>query len=328
MTIIPILSAIVPAYNEAQHIEKLINDYLKHAPENSEIWIADGGSIDGTREILQRLCRYDNRVHWIDNPNKYVSFGFNKVFPLTKGKYIALLGAHAEYAPDYFVTSIEALENDEADAVGGLLKQSAKTEKGNAIAAAMSSKFGVGNTEFRTESKRMYVDSVAFAIYKRSLFEEFGLLDTELIRNQDDELHYRFNAAGKRILMLPEIHSVYYVRENLMSLFKQYFQYGLYKPLVLRKIKSSVRLRHLIPAVFVLYLLTLPLFVLNPWWLLPLVIYFILLGFNGYSDYKGHRFAIHKMMAITALHVSYGFGFILGVIKTIKTTLGSENQSQ
>lgn len=310
-----ILSAIVPAFNEVKHIEKLITEFLQFAPDDSEIWVADGGSTDGTREILERLGRLDARIHWVENPDQYVSFGFNKVFPLTRGKYIALLGAHAHYSPDYFVKAIEALENDEADAAGGLLKQTAKSEKGKAIAAAMSGKFGVGNTEFRTEQKRMYVDSVAFAIYKRSLFEDLGLLDTALLRNQDDELHYRFNAAGKRILMIPEIHSVYYVRENFTGLFKQYYQYGLYKPMVLRKIKSSMRLRHLIPSAFVLYSISLPLSLWLPVWLLPLGAYFILLLSNGISKYKGLTFTFHKMMATVTLHISYGTGFLLGLFR-------------
>lgn len=319
-----ILSAIVPAFNEAHHIEKLITEFLQFAPQNSEIWVADGGSTDGTLQILQRISSLDPRVHSVKNPDKYVSFGFNKVFPLTQGKYIALLGAHAHYSPDYFHKAIEALENNEADAVGGLLKQTAKTQKGKAIAAAMSSKFGVGNTEFRTEQKRMYVDSVAFAIYKRSLFEELGLLDTELLRNQDDELHYRFNAAGKRILMIPEINSVYFVRENFSALFRQYYQYGLYKPLVFKKIKSSVRIRHLIPAIFVLYMLTLPLASINTLWLLPFGVYFILLVYNGCMEYKELRFAFHKMIAIITIHVSYGFGFLIGLIKSIQTTAWSK----
>jgi glycosyltransferase involved in cell wall biosynthesis len=315
----PLLSAIIPAFNEAAHIRQLIEGYLHHAPEASDIWVADGGSTDGTREILEELSSHNPRIHWVDNSEKYVSFGFNKVFPQTRGKYVALLGAHAEYSSDYFKVAIEALENGEADAVGGVLKQTAQTRKGKAIAAAMSGKFGVGNTEFRTESKRMYVDSVAFAIYKRELFEELGLLDTELLRNQDDELHYRFNAAGKRILMIPEIFSEYYVRENFTALFRQYFQYGLFKPLVLKKINSSIRWRHIVPAMFVLYILSLPIAIYNILWLFPLLAYIILLGFYSIRDTKGLIFSWYKMVATIVLHLSYGIGFLLGLFKTTPT---------
>lgn len=315
----PLLSAIVPAFNEAAHIRQLIEGYLHSAPEASDIWVADGGSNDGTRQILEDLTRHNPRIHWVDNPKKYVSFGFNKVFPLTKGKYVALLGAHAEYSSDYFKIAIEALENGEADAVGGVLKQTAHTGKGKAIAAAMSGKFGVGNTEFRTVIKRMYVDSVAFAIYKRELFEELGLLDTELLRNQDDELHYRFNAAGKRILMIPEIFSEYYVRENFTALFKQYFQYGLFKPIVFKKIHSSIRWRHIIPAMFVLYLLSLPLAIYNILWLIPLFAYILLLGFYSIRNSKGLIFSWYKMVATIVLHLSYGIGFLLGLFKSSPT---------
>ncbi|MDZ7648838.1 MAG: hypothetical protein U5K54_17615 [Cytophagales bacterium] len=119
--------------------------------------------------------------------------------------------------------------------VGGPLIQKGKSEKGKAIAHAMSSKLGVGDTEFRTDSKKQYVDSVAFAMYKREIFDSIGVMDEQLIRNQDDELHYRMNAAGYRILMVPEMQCVYYVRETLRGLFKQYFQYGLFKPFTFSK---------------------------------------------------------------------------------------------
>ena len=204
-----LLSAIVPTLNESNHIEKLISDYLKFAPEFSEIFIVDGGSTDGTIEIVNRMSEKDKRVNILFNEKKFVSFAFNLAFGQTNGKYVALLGAHAYYSSDYFKVAIKSLESNEADAVGGVLIHSAHSMMGKAIAIVMSSVFGVGDTPFRTKNKRTYVDSVAFEIYKREIFGKVGLLDEELIRNQDEEFNYRLNQAGFRILMLPEINAKY-----------------------------------------------------------------------------------------------------------------------
>ncbi len=309
------ISVLIPVFNEVKFIHKLIDSLLMALPQPSEVFLMDGNSTDGTVEVIKEYELKDPRIKLIHNEKKYVSFGFNKTFPVSKGEYLCLLGAHAEYPIDFFSTGIKYLESNECDIVGGPLIQKGHTENGKTIAYCMSSKFGVGDTEFRTESKKMFVDSVAFAIYKREVFEKAGLLNEKLIRNQDDELHYRLNAYGFKILMVPEMACSYYVRESIPKLFSQYFQYGIYKPLVLKLVKSSVRLRHLIPAFFVLYILSLPLAIIFPIYFLPLLFYLFL---DLYFSFKNTLSLSQKLFALAvfpSLHFSYGMGFIIGLFK-------------
>lgn len=309
------LSAIVPTLNESKHIKKLIIDYLSYAPQNSEIWIVDGGSNDGTVEIVSKMSEDDERIKFLYNENKFVSFAFNLAYKETKGKYLALLGAHSDYSYNYFDIAIKSLEMNEADAVGGVLIHFGNSLKGKAIAFGMSSIFGVGDTPFRTKNKRMFVDSVAFAIYKREVFEKVGLLDEDLIRNQDDEFHYRLNHAGFRILMLPEIKVNYYVRETLSKLFMQYYQYGLYKPMVIRKVKSGLKLRHLIPTLFLLYLTTLPFLFLSYLWTIPLILYTLLALFFSFSIPTMWNIRFRVPLVFIVIHIAYGTGFFIGLFK-------------
>jgi glycosyltransferase involved in cell wall biosynthesis len=309
------ISAIVPTLNEERYIGGIIEVFLKNAPQPSEIFIVDGGSTDGTAQVVQRLQQEYPHVHWVNNPKRYVSHGFNACFPLTTGKYVCLLGAHARYDDAYFHTCFQALEAGEADVAGGFLEQEGQGNFGQALAFAMSSKVGVGNTEFRTMRKRMLVDSVAFALYRRSIFETTGLLDESLVRNQDDELHYRINAHGFAILMIPEVTSTYQVRSSPQALWRQYFDYGFYKPLVIKKVKGSVRLRHLVPALFVMYLLTLPLALLWWPWALPVALYALLIGWVSAQQCPGISSFFNRILAFFLLHVSYGAGFIKGFFK-------------
>ena len=78
----------------------------------------------------------------------------------------------------------------------------------------MMSPFGVGGASFRTSTSKMYVDTVPFAVYKKRVFEELGLYNEKLIRNQDDEFNYRCGSKGYKILMHPDLKTEYYVREN------------------------------------------------------------------------------------------------------------------
>ncbi len=307
------LSVIIPTLNEKAHIKKLFNTIENNDPIDKEIIIADGGSEDGTVEQIAMLEKKHKNLHLIHNPARYVSHGFNKAYQVASGQYISLVGAHAEYPPRYFSTCIQAIASGECDVAGGFLSQQGKTPMGKAIAQAMSSRFGVGDTPFRTSRKRMYVDSVAFAIYDRKVFEACGLLDEELVRNQDDEFHYRLNRAGFRILMLPELEVVYYVRDSLGKLFSQYYQYGYYKPLVIRKVSTGLRLRHLIPSIFTLYLLSLPLAFVWPLWLLPLAAYLGLAVLFSLRTQAPLHVRLRMLLVFPVLHIAYGTGFLMGL---------------
>ncbi|MES2780126.1 MAG: glycosyltransferase family 2 protein [Bacteroidota bacterium] len=304
------VSIIIPVFNEEAHIEDLLSSIYNGNTSSIEVFVCDAGSTDQTLNILKSLNHAD--LHIVNNPQKFVSFAFNNTFPITTGKYISLIGAHAYYPQHYFDNAIRYLET-ECDVVGGPLIQLGKTTTGKAIAFAMSSKFGVGGTEFRTEKKKMIVDSVAFAVYKREIFTTIGLLDETLLRNQDDELHYRMNALGFKLLMVPEMECSYYVRDSFGALFRQYFEYGLYKPLVFAKVKSGIRLRHIIPSLFVVYLLCLPLllFLMDIIAFIPLGAYLILAVLMALKS----KYSIQVIIAFLTLHLSYGSGFLLGLPK-------------
>ena len=309
------LSVIIPTLDEKAHLQQLLASIHALDSVPKEILVADGGSVDGTVEAVLALQATHPRLTLIQNPDRFVSHGFNRAFKASQAPYVSLVGAHAVYPPQYFSTCIEAIASGACDAAGGFLVQRGKTRMGQAIAKVMSSKLGVGDTAFRTSPKRMYVDSVAFAVYARRVFEQVGLLDEELVRNQDDEFHYRLNQAGLRILMLPELEVVYYVRNSLGALFQQYYQYGYYKPLVLKKVRSGLRLRHLVPAAFTLYLLALPLAIWQPLWLVPLLLYGALCSWASLRAEAPWPVRLRMPWVFPVLHTAYGSGFLRGLFK-------------
>jgi glycosyltransferase involved in cell wall biosynthesis len=309
------LSIICPVFNEIQFIDQLYASLKVNDGLNKEIFFVDGGSTDGTVEKLKQFTEGNAQVYYLHNVKRSSTEAFNLAFVHCKAPYIAFVGAHAEYDANYFKHAFDYLEKDECDAVGGPLIQKGKTNIGKAIAAVMSNKWGVGNTSFRTSKTKQYVDSVAFAVYKKTMIDNAGVMDSSLPVNQDDEFHYRLNKLGYRILMVPEMQAVYYVRNTYSALFKQYFKYGLYKPRVLKKIKSAVRLRHLIPALFTIYLLlAIIVFPFFPIAATPAIFYIIFILLVSI------RLPLHlsqKLLAVWVfpiLHIAYGSGFILGLI--------------
>jgi glycosyltransferase involved in cell wall biosynthesis len=312
-----LISILIPVLNETEHIDKLISSFIQMPPDEKEILLIDGGSTDGTREKIKFWVEKNDKIILVENKSMYVSPGFNKAFDIAKGEYIGFLGAHAHYPNEFLITAISELDSGSCDAVGGPLKQLGKSHVGKAISFVMSSRFGVGNVDFRVSEKRKYVQSVAFAIYKREIFENIGLLDEELIRNQDDEFHYRLNKNGYRMLMVPEMASEYYVRESIKLLYKQYFGYGLFKPLVFIKLKYGIKFRHIIPPLFSLYILLLPMVIYFPIFLVPILFYLFVILLVSIVNPNGLLVKFVTPIVFFTIHFAYGLGFILGLLKLL-----------
>lgn len=302
-----------PALNEEKHIEQILEFFISSKPAEKELFIIDGGSTDGTVEIIKKYLSYEN-VHLLHNKKKYVPFALNMAIPLCKGDIIARIDAHTTYSQDYFEKILETFKTVETDVVGGPVRTKSKTTFQEATANVISSKFGTGDSKAHYVDFTGYTNHVSLAAYKREVFNDVGLFDERMIRNQDDEHLYRANSFGKKIYLNPEIKYWYYPRDKFKRFFKQYFQYGLFKPIVLLKLKSEIKLRHLIPSFFTLYLASLPIAFLTPLWLLPLVCYFLLdVVFTSKANVKA-KTKLFMFLLFPAIHLAYGSGVIYGLL--------------
>ena len=307
------VTIICPTYNEADSVEKVLEFLTKAGPEQKEIIIVDGGSTDGTPEKVVKWKSIFPNIKVLNNPNRYVPFALNIALKNSTGNPIIRLDAHTEYSEDYIIKILETFENTNADIVGGPMIKKGRTIFQRASAYATSSVFAIGNSKIHNTKFKGITDHVYLGAWKRDLFSEMGYFDERFVRNQDDEFHYRAKSRGKKIYMNPDIKSYYYPRKNLLLLIVQFFQYGKYKPLVLAKITSEIKLRHLVPPLFSLYLIILPFVLLSFATILPLFLYLILVIY--YSFFNGLRIIekLNCMLIFPSLHLAYGFGFIWGI---------------
>ena len=192
-----------------------------------EILVADGMSTDSTRAIISANAEMHSnyRMCILDNPGKIVPIGLNIAMRQASGEIIVRVDGHCEIATDYVRRCVIHIQNSGVDGVGGAITTVGETYLAEAIAVAMSFPFGVGDSAFRTLSgKTLLVDSVPFPAYTRAIIERAGLYDEELVRNQDDEYNYRLRKIGAKLLLAADVHSTYYSRSNLRSLWKQFYQ--------------------------------------------------------------------------------------------------------
>lgn len=256
------ISVICPVYNEGAYIKKLLDFYIHALPLEKELVLVDGGSTDNTLAIIKEYRAHHAGIYLLDNPERIVPYALNKGIEFAKGDIIIRLDAHTDYSADYFTQILACFATTDADIVGGAMRIASGNTVQNAIGYATSTAFGVGNSSFHYPDYEGYTDSVYLGAWKKSIFLKTGLFDTVFKRNQDDEFHYRAKSMGFKIYQHPAIKLYYHPRKTLGFLFAQYYQYGLYKPMVLKKIKSAMSIRHFIPALFVVYLIcTLILFI-------------------------------------------------------------------
>jgi glycosyltransferase involved in cell wall biosynthesis len=312
----PVISIICPVYNEEHYLDKVLRFVTTASPSNKEIIFIDGMSKDRTVEILKKWQTSNPEIRIISNPQRTVPFALNLAIPVCTGQYIVRLDAHTDYAEDYFEQILKTFDTTDADIVGGPTRTASNSPFQEAVAYIFNTPLGMGDGSVHNTTFEGYTDSVTFGSWKRSIFEKTGLFDVKQKRNQDDEFHYRARSLGFKIYQNPDIKLFYYPRNTVSGLFKQYYDYGLYKPMVLRKIKSGIRLRHIVPSLFVLYLIAC---ILIPGWVskFPLLIYLALCAFFAIKSAKSIKLMFLVFIAYLTVHIGYGLGFLLGLRKLL-----------
>jgi succinoglycan biosynthesis protein ExoA len=331
------VSVIVPCRNERQYIAAFcLSVARQQLPQGwqLQVIIADGQSDDGTRQQLQGLAASDPRFVCIDNPARIVSSALNAAIAASRGEVIVRMDVHTRYAPNYIAQCLATLAETGADNVGGPWRAQAVTHCDNpsathqtsytqqAIAAAFQSTWVSGGALSRRLCYSGWVDTVYLGAWSRATFERFGGFDENLVRNQDDEHNLRLIRAGGRVWQSSSIESAYFPRDSLLALFKQYQQYGYWKPFVMRKHGKTAALRHVMPGLFMAALLLAAL--LAGVWRQPAMLQ-TLVGFYALAVlFVACLITANRQVAlpwsaawrlplvIATYHAAYGWGSLLG----------------
>jgi glycosyltransferase involved in cell wall biosynthesis len=332
------VSAIAPCRNERRYIEAFCDGALAQVlPEGwaLELVVADGESDDGTREWLQQRAAAEPRLACIANPGRIVSTGLNAALAHAGGEVIVRMDVHTEYAPDYIARCLAALAETGADNVGGPWHAQPDDGAGamqQAVAAAFQSPWVAGGADSRRLDHDGWVDTVYLGCWPRASFERFGGFDETLVRNQDDEHNLRITLAGGRIWQSSRIRSVYRPRAALGQVFRQYLQYGYWKPFVMRKHGQPASARHVVPGLFVALLVAFSLLALVGVAAWPLRLLLQLYGavviamtLAVAADARPKPPALLRVPAvIAAYHLGYGIGSLFGWWDALRHGRGRE----
>jgi GT2 family glycosyltransferase len=318
----PSVSIILPTLNERGFIRDCLDSLLaQDYSAIDEILVVDGGSADGTRDIVVSLGL---PVRLVDNAKVTAAAAMNVGLTEARNEIIVRADAHTLYAHDYVRRSVEVLEETGAAVVGGPMRPVGVSPFGRAVAAVTSSPVGVGPGRFHYSDSREEVDTVYLGAYRRSTVLHAGGYDDVNLQwaAEDQELNYRIRQRGGRIVIDPSIRSFYFPRETVRALARQYHNYGMCKASTLAKHRTLPYWRPVVPAAMLAGTACWSAVCLvgrrRSWLPLPEVVYALGAGLAAGRLARSQGVTPHRAFAAMAIcHWSYGAGLWRGLWRIV-----------
>jgi len=318
---------IIPVRNERAALGPCLDAVLRqtYPPDAIEIIVVDGHSGDGSREVAEAYARRDPRVRLLASPLGTIPAGLNVGIRACRGDVVARVDARVRLEPDYLETAVTLLRTTGADNVGGPVRSVTRTVTGQALAAAWSSRLGLGEASARYgDAAEHWTDTVYLGVVPRRVFDSIGLYDEEIVQDEDTEFNYRLRARGGRILMSPRLRSHYLNDPSLSRIARKNFAFGVCKVAVWRKHPAMLKGRHFVPPLFVAALVLGPALAwfhrfLGGLWLLLVASYAVACLSVALSSYlrRRERGALLLPVVLPLIHLSWGAGFLAGTLRLL-----------
>ena len=313
----------VPTLNEAAGIEACLAGLMDGPGMNAvPVVVADGGSTDGTREIVARLTERWPTLRLLPNPRKRQAAAVNEVaIAYPDAEVIVRCDAHAAYPPGYVDGVVRAMKTRGAQGLAAPMDADTRPGAGafaRANAAAVDTKLGSGGSAHRGGTRSGWVDHGHHAGLDAAWFRRLGGYDEGLIANEDAEYDTRLARAGGRVWLEASLRIRYFVRESPGALWRQYHAYGRGRAAHVRQHGGRLRMRQVAPgahvAILAVSLVAAPVW---PWTLSYAASYAaVLLGASvWFAATRRDAGLLLAGAALGIMHLAWGSGFLRGLVQ-------------
>jgi succinoglycan biosynthesis protein ExoA len=315
-----LVTVIMPARNEEQAIGAALDSVLGQTYRELQFVVIEGGSTDRTRALIEQAQAQDARIEIVTNPRPGIPVSLNLGLAAARGRWLVRVDAHSTVPPTYVADLVARLREGTWAGVGGIKPGVGITPAGRAIAAAMSSRFGVGNSKYHYATSEIEVDHLPFGAYPVDLLREVGGWDETLVANEDYELDYRLRQRGGRLLLDPRVVIAWHCRQSVPDLYRQYVRYGRGKADVAMLHPTSLSPRHVVAPALVAWLVVAGLRgPRHPAQALLMVSPYVAGVAVATRKTRGaledDADWVHLPGAFAAMHVGWGYGFWAGLIR-------------
>lgn len=322
-----LVSFIVVALNAGEKLQELIKDInaQDYNHQNIEVILVDGNSKDDTKKIMDAFMKSNHnfaRICVLNNPKRTLPCGWNIALKESKGEVILRVDAHVSIPNNFIANNVACVKNGEK-ICGGKVTSIIESDDSwqRTLLLSENSAFGGGVAGFRRSNERRYVDTIAFAMYKREVFDTVGRYDERLTRTEDNEIHYRMKQAGYKFFMDSSIHSFRYARNTLPKMIKQKFLNGYWIGLTMGISPKCFALYHFVPFLFLIAIIITSIVGINGYPILAYMLwgsYFIGSITMSILSLTKEKFSFGFLLLpllFLMIHLSYGLGTLVGLIK-------------
>lgn len=323
-----LVSFIIVAYNAEKFLNKSLECLSKqdYNHKKIEVILVDSNSTDNTKSVMNEFKKEKeaefSKIEVLDNPKKTLPCGWNVALKELKGEVVLRVDAHTFFDENFITNNVNEIKDGE-DIVGGKCISVTKNEtwQEKLLLIAEESIFGCGIADFRRKEQKEYVSTLAFAMYRKKVFDTVGPYNENLARTEDNEMHYRMKQKGYKFLLSPNIKTYRYARSDLKGMIKQKYGNGKWIGITLKYCPKCFSIYHFIPLLFVLGIIF---SILMACVGLPIFIYLLAGAYLLFNIANIILITIKNKFSITylllpfiflVLHLSYGIGTIIGIIK-------------
>lgn len=202
----PAISVIIPTYNYARFIGFCLESIFAQTYKDFEIIVVDDGSTDDTAEVLKK---YEDKIHYIYQPNKGPAVASNAGIKVAKGEYIAFIGSDDLWLPDKLEDQVRVFNEDMK--VGIVFSDASSFNENGIISKSILEEENIC-TGFCFE--RLFMGNyliMSTVMIRKACLEKSGLFDEELSSVEDYDLCLRISAFYKiefvdKILAMRRVH--------------------------------------------------------------------------------------------------------------------------
>ena len=189
-------SIITPTFNSRKFLEETIESVLYQEDADFEYIIVDGGSTDGTLDIIKRHAEKDSRICWLSEPDEGIADAFNKGISIAKGEIVGIINSDDSYLPETLrLVAESAVSHPDCEVFHGDIVRLDQTGKELFVLKPLNVETSVW--------REMPVNHPATFV-RRQAYDKIGGFDVALRYAMDYDMVLRLYNAGCRFCYIEE----------------------------------------------------------------------------------------------------------------------------
>lgn len=306
----PKYSVVIPVYNRPDEVDELLQSLCSQTYRNFEVVVVEDGSAIPCKQVVDKYAEALD-VHYFEKPNSGPGQTRNYAAERSRGEYLLILDSDC-ILPETYLAAVEAeLQREPADALGGPDRaHDSFSDVQKAINYAMTSFFTTGG--IRGGKKKMdkfYPRSFNMGV-RAEVYKALGGFSAMRF-GEDIDFSIRIFKGGYRCRLFPEAWVWHKRRTDLKKFFKQVHNSGIARIDLYKKYPESLKVVHLLPAVFTVgVVLVLLAALICPWSLLLLALFAIIIFMDASICNKSVKIGGLSVIAAFIQLTGYGSGFL------------------